>query len=110
MIGPDIGTLSLLGGADGRSAVTSSKPVTEEAIRKVALEFESIFLAEMLKHTGVGKPQEAFGGGAGEAAFSGMLTQEYANQLAANGGVGLADRIASDLARRAGVSIEQGDR
>lgn len=103
MIGPDIGTLTLLGSADRRADLASGKPVTDEAIRKVALEFEAIFLAEMLKHSGVGQPQEAFGGGAGEAAFSGMLTQEYANQLAAKGGLGLADRIAADLARKAGV-------
>lgn len=104
MIGPDLDTMTALGRLNGTPGLTARDiPATKEAIRKVAVEFEAVFLAEMLKHSGVGKPQEAFGGGAGEAAFSGMLTQEYAHALAAKGGVGLADRIAADLARKAGV-------
>ena len=103
MIGPEIDMLSALGGLNRQAALpTKDTPVSQEAIRRVATEFEAVFLAEMLKHSGVGKPQEAFGGGAGEAAFSGMLTQEYANALAKKGGLGLADRIAADLTRKAG--------
>ena len=65
----------------------------EAAMRHVAREFEAIFLAEMLKHAGVGRMTDGFNGGAGEAAFSGMLTQEYAREITRSGGFGLAERV-----------------
>lgn len=75
-------------------------PATEAAYRRVAREFESVFLAEMLKHTGLGRPQQSFGGGAGEAQFAPMLAREQAEALAARGGIGLADQIFRALVER----------
>lgn len=71
---------------------------TDGNLRKVAEEFEAVFATEMLKHAGVGKPRESFGGGVGEEGFSTFLTQEYANVLVQRGGFGLADHIYSALA------------
>ena len=48
---------------------------------------------EMLKHVGVGRMTEGFNGGPGEAAFTDMLTQEYAREISRSGGFGLADQI-----------------
>jgi len=63
------------------------------AARKAAQGFEAAFLAEMLQYTGLNAQPDDFGGGAGEAAFGSLLTEEYAKLLAARGGIGLAERI-----------------
>ena len=78
-----------------------SGPLDDGAIRHVAEMFEATFLAQMLQHSGLAKPRESFGGGAGEAAFSSMLIQAYADKLAEQGGLGLADQIQAQLAERA---------
>lgn len=65
----------------------------ERAARKTAEAFESAFLAEMLKHTGINRTPDSGGGGAGEEAFASFLTGEYARLIAERGGVGLAEQI-----------------
>ena len=84
------------------SARTLPDHVTSDELklRKVAKEFESVFLTEMLKHTGVGKTRESFGGGVGEEGFSSLLTQEYASMIADSGSFGLADQIYSALLKK----------
>ena len=71
----------------------------EVAMRQSARAFETVFLTEMLKHSGVGKMGEHFNGGAGEAAFTDMLTQEYAREITRSGGVGLAEQIFQAMKR-----------
>lgn len=102
MIAPVFNDVTALAGQrpGAAAARTTLENASPEALRAVATEFEASFLAEMLKHTGLGEPRSAFGGGQGEAAFASMLTEEYATQLAERGGVGLADRIAAELAAR----------
>jgi Rod binding domain-containing protein len=73
---------------------------TEDRLRAEAERFEAAFLAEMLRHAGLGRMPETFNGGAGEAAFAGSLIQEYANRIAAAGGLGLADKVYQTLAGR----------
>ena len=65
----------------------------EAAARSAAQAFEASFLAEMLRHSGLNANPAGFGGGAGEDAFSGLLTEEYARLLSARGGIGLAERV-----------------
>lgn len=77
-----------------------SKP-TEQQLRAKATELEASFLAEMLKHTGVGEPQQSFGGGVGEEQFSSFLTNEYARLMAEAGGIGLAETIFQSLQKGA---------
>ena len=43
---------------------------------------------------------DAFGGGAGEDAFSSLLTQEYGRLLAERGGIGLAEQVFELLKQR----------
>jgi peptidoglycan hydrolase FlgJ len=64
-----------------------------DAARETAKAFESAFLTEMLKHTGLNKTSQTMGGGAGEDAFSSFLTEEYAKKLTESGGIGLAEQI-----------------
>ncbi len=68
----------------------------EQQLRKSAQEFESVFIAEMLKHTGLDKALAGDSGIGGEA-FSSMLVQTYADELSKNGGFGLADQIYRQL-------------
>lgn len=54
----------------------------------------------MLKATGLGNSREAFGGGAGEDQFSGLLASEQARAMVEAGGIGLAESIYRSLAER----------
>ncbi len=76
------------------------RPTSE--MRAAAREFEAVFLAEMLRHAGLGAARESFGGGAGEAQFAPLLARAQADAMAEAGGLGLADRIAEALAARTG--------
>lgn len=60
---------------------------------KAAQEFEAVFISEILKHSGVNKTSQSFGGGAGEEAFSSMLTDAYATAIVDAGGIGLTEQI-----------------
>ena len=80
----------------------ATDPARRDSLRRSAEAFEAAFLAEMLRHAGLGRMPETFNGGAGEAAFSGTLIEEYARQIADQGGLGLADQIYRSLAARAG--------
>ena len=68
----------------------------EEALRKTAKEFESVFIAEMLSHAGFDKAIAQDSGFGGEA-FSRMLVETYAEELTEKGGFGLADQIYRQL-------------
>ena len=69
------------------------------AMRQAAEEFETVFLTEMLKHSGVGRMPEGFNGGQGEAAFADMLTREYAAGIARSGRIGLAEKVFQAMRR-----------
>lgn len=77
----------------GQTAPAPAAAADDAAARATAEAFETTFLAEMLKYTGINKAPEGWGGGAGEEAFASFLTQEYARLLAARGGLGLAEHI-----------------
>lgn len=80
----------------------SETAIQKDRTMQVAEEFEATFLAEMLKHTGLNKTSSEFGGGAGEDAFHSLLTQKYADKLAASGGIGLAQHIYKSLIHKNG--------
>ncbi len=93
--------------SSGSSVGPNAGPERAERIavlRETAKAFEASFLAEMLKHTGLGKSRESFGGGAGEDAFSSLLVSEQAKLMAESGGVGLAEHIFNSLAAREGLT------
>jgi flagellar protein FlgJ len=78
-----------------------SSPSRADRLYAVAQDMEAAFLAEMLKHAGMGKTSESFGGGQGEDQFASFLTQEHAQRIAQAGGVGLAEQIFKSLSERA---------
>lgn len=79
--------------ADRQKPLAVTPAFDADMARKTADAFESAFLAEMLKHTGINKTSQTMGGGAGEDAFASFLTEEYARKLIASGGIGLAEQI-----------------
>jgi len=84
----------------GAPALTTTPVRSDADIRKAAESFETTFLAEMLQYTGLNAMPAGFGGGAGEEAFSSLLTEEYARLLSERGGIGLAERIFDILKQR----------
>lgn len=85
-----------------RAKGTSSEAGPE--VKKVAREFEAMFVAMMLKsmRETVGK-DSLTGGGRGEETFRSLLDQEYANAAVKGGGIGLAGTIERELARTTGA-------
>ncbi|MEQ8405634.1 MAG: rod-binding protein [Oceanicaulis sp.] len=70
---------------------------TPDQIRASAEEFEAVFLAQMMEQMMGESTESSFGGGPGEAAFKGMLNEEYAKVMAKAGGIGLADSLAREM-------------
>lgn len=68
------------------------------AAKKVAREFEAMFVAQMLKsmRETVGK-DTLTGGGRAEETFRSLLDQEYATEAARTGSIGLAQSIERQL-------------
>ena len=68
--------------------------------KKVAQEFEAMFVGMMMKsmRETVGK-DKLTGGGHGEETFRSLLDQEYAQAAARSGSVGLAQMIEKELTR-----------
>lgn len=84
--------------------ITSLPPPTtaQSRIRQSAEALETAFLAEMLKTSGMIRPSEAQGGGAGEDQFTSFLADAHARAIVARGGLGLANQIERVLLRQAG--------
>ena len=86
----------------------SPTPLSDARVNKLrtaAMEFEAVFLAEMLSQSGLGAMKGPYSGGVGEDAFASMMTREWADKLAAKGGIGLADRIFEALIARGGDRV-----
>lgn len=68
------------------------------AIREAAQAFEALVLSELLTPVFEQLDVDGLGGGgAGERMFRPMLVQQYAERLAASGGVGFADAVVREL-------------
>lgn len=80
-----------------QSPAPSLETSRENQLREVANAFEAAFLSEMLKAAGLGKSRDAFGGGAGEEAFSSMMVEKQAKLMADQGGIGLSEHIFQSL-------------
>ncbi len=87
----------------------------QDEIRRVAAEFETIFIGQMLAPMFAGLKTDGLGGGgAGEEMFRPMLIERYAEALSRAGGVGIADSIVAELTRmqsqqRADLGVEASD-
>lgn len=69
-------------------------------MRQAAEDFEAMVLRELLGPMFEALDTEGLGGGgAGERMFRPMLVGEYADGMAARGGIGLADYVLAELVR-----------
>jgi Rod binding domain-containing protein len=67
-------------------------------VRRVAEDFEAMFLAEMLKPMFAElTAEEPFGGGSGEDIWRTFEVEEFGKALARAGGIGLADDVARQM-------------
>ncbi|MEQ8442037.1 MAG: rod-binding protein [Alphaproteobacteria bacterium] len=73
---------------------------TPEAIREAAQEFEAVFMAQMMEPMFEDISTDGlFGGGQGESIFRSLLVQEFGEQIAKRGGLGISDAVAAELLR-----------
>jgi Rod binding domain-containing protein len=89
--------------ADSATPPSADDDARRTAMRAAAVEFEAVFLTQMLEHAGVGRAPGAMGGGAGEDGFRGMMLAEQGRQMARAGGVGLADHVYRAMLRSEGM-------
>ena len=77
-------------------SLANAKTVSEA--RKVAEDFEAVFLGQMLqplfKNLGAEKP---FGGGSSEKMWRSMQVDEYGKAITKAGGIGIADAVFKEL-------------
>lgn len=75
------------------------------AARKAAEDFESVFVAQMMEPMFQGlKTDGMFGGGSGETVFRSLMIQEVGKEIAAGGGVGIADAVYGEMLRMQGLN------
>jgi len=68
------------------------------AAKRTAQEFEGVFLTQFLGQMFDGISADGpTGGGQGEMMFRSLMLDEYGKQIAAQGGIGLADAVTREL-------------
>jgi peptidoglycan hydrolase FlgJ len=72
-------------------------------ILEQAREFESVFVAQMLKYSGLEKAISSQGGFGGEA-YSSLLLEQYASKIVEKGGFGLTENIYEQLLKKEGLN------
>lgn len=73
------------------------------AMRRAAEEFESVFLAEMLRGLTAGLTGDGPLGGGEDDPFAGMLRDEHARLISRSGGIGLADFVLREMLETRGA-------
>lgn len=66
--------------------------------REAAVEFEAVFLSQMLQHMFAGiETDPMFGGGQAEEIYRSMMIEQFGAEMARSGGIGLADAVTREL-------------
>ena len=78
---------------------TSRKQKLDPAkVEEAAVDFEAVFLSQMLQHMFEGIPtNEVTGGGSAEDIYRSMMLEEYGKLMAKAGGVGIADQVKKEM-------------
>lgn len=95
-----LSSLHLQTGTIGAPASTphAGKTDVRAVLRQRAVDFEAVYLAQMLQPMFAGtEATPPFGGGTGEDIWRSMQTQEYGKAIAQRGGVGIADAVFREL-------------
>lgn len=89
--------LSLFGASGVSSLATATRGSPAEA-REVARQFESVFLGQLFEQMSMGlKTDGTFGGGPSEGIYRSYLNNAIADQVARNGGIGIADAVYREI-------------
>lgn len=80
------------------------KSPTPETAREVARQFESLFVAQMLKSMRAATPGDALLGGAGESQYRQLMDTQLAQEVSRGRGLGLAPIIERQLLAGMGLS------
>lgn len=74
-------------------------PANIDQLRQQAKELEGVFLNTLMKQMfmGIKTDNQSFGGGFAEETWRGMQAEQLSNQIAENGGVGIAESLIGDL-------------
>lgn len=73
-------------------------PSQMQRLRQQAEELEGVFLSMLTKEMfATLKQDENFGGGFGEETWRSMQSEQLANAMAQNGGVGIADQLMGEM-------------
>lgn len=80
---------------------SSLDPAAMARVRKQAEELEGVFLNTLTKQmfSSIKTDSAAFGGGFGEETWRSMQSEQIANSMAQNGGLGIADQMMGDLVK-----------
>ncbi len=85
-----------------QAVLQNSKPqqatAFEQKAQETAVTFEAVFLSQILKSMSLGlKSDGPFGGGHSEEVFQDLLSEEMANHIARNGGIGLSESVYREI-------------
>ena len=84
--------------AQGKSLPNVRRALNLVQARKVAEEFEAVFLGQMLQPMFENiEPAEPFGGSSSEKMWRTMQVEEYGKALARSGGIGIADSVFREI-------------
>ncbi len=74
-------------------------PANIEQLRSQARELEGVFINTLMKQmfSGIKTDEQNMGGGFAEETWRGMQAEQLSNQIAENGGMGIADSLMGDL-------------
>ena len=76
---------------------TADSPVMDK-LRSQATELEGVFLNTLMKELFASlETEDGFGGGYAEETWRGMQAEQLSNQIAENGGLGIAESLIGDL-------------
>jgi Rod binding domain-containing protein len=100
--GIDVSSTAMRAPSIDRGAIERFKhqKMSDAQIEKVAKEFESVFISQMLAPMFESvEVDETFGGGTGEEMYRSLMVEEYGKLIAKTGGVGIADQVKAELLR-----------
>ena len=88
---------------DSNAAVKTVSEAKQKELKKVAKDFEALFISMMMKSMRQTVPEDKVtGGGKAEETYRFLLDQEYANAASRRGGVGIASMVEKELFKRYG--------
>lgn len=98
MIVPDLNALTPLQTVKPTSTSPATTAQDKEALKAVAKDFETAFIAQMLTHSGLAESLTS-GEGKMASAFGSFYVEQLASRMADQGGIGMADSIYKQLER-----------